>query len=881
MQRIYAGTAGGKRYFHGENGKLFDESGIEQTDAYAKVLKANFPPAPGTFNTQTPPPQASNQNQQNQPGQTPNPQNNDPTQSQFKNLSQQAAAGILRIAFPDLFRSATKYRRILNKKKKKTTKGQTNSSGNRKQWERELSLKIEVVGSNVRTNGELLRQQLTMQERSIELLEKISQGTIGRGKEDPGGIAGKLAGALGMMKKFILPALGVAGAAAIGGAALYMSNQNKQADNLSPNEDTDHKSTPKQVPSQPGDTQKDTRAVAEAKQQQHKPTGRTLDIKTDQLNFEAKTIRLEARTITINATSSSTGGMSGSGSGGAQPPTAQTPGGQQDSSAPQYDQMGNPTGQREESGQNTSTGNGTNAAPGKPTYGQGVPEPGQPAIPSDGRVPAGAVFKPDVVTPMSPGGTNPAAPGFGSVEGGQGAELLGKNNVYDPKNPQTPESIRQNDIIPTQSFKPDQSSEPVKEGGNSYLRDQRSKYADELKNPETRKLLGGILSAENPGAGPGVVESLMNRTSLVNEQRATQGKPPLTLKDMITGHPSIGGGKSFYGPMRTGAINEHLAKMNDPKYAGRMNHYINQALAGSNVVKGHTDQGSAGDPNYTKGGTGVNINGERFNDWGFKGAKEFRLNQQKQVELAAAKDKANPSKPNSITNANAQNTKKMIGGDVGVGDLGTMFGKTSMTDVKGMGGISGAAREMDDKSRTVEETARKDIAATSDKPDRDSLMAARIQGNSGYERPNDTMKAPPGKFTDELIENKLNEEAGFQRWLGWKQIGPGQQRRKELSKDPWNDEPGFDAPRPLDSINPAPGEIPEANAGRQDGGDSGGQSSSDGPAERTEGSQNRLSDPTNGSKKPKPIRQVDIPKYYPQYNDFGDSKTTGVGIGVA
>lgn len=162
--------------------------------------------------------------------------------------------------------------------------------------------------------------------------------------------------------------------------------------------------------------------------------------------------------------------------------------------------------------------------------------------------------------------------------------------------------------------------------GAKYLAERREPFRKELSdNPRTRELLGAIISAENPGAGPAVAESLFNRTELVNRDRAKRGLPPLTLEDMIRGTPSIGGGKSFYGPMRTGAVNSHLQRMrSDPKYAARMDYLIKQALDGSNTIRGHTDQGSAGDPNYERGGVGVNINKERFNHWAYRGAKEYQ-----------------------------------------------------------------------------------------------------------------------------------------------------------------------------------------------------------------------------------------------------------------
>ncbi|HEY2210276.1 MAG TPA: hypothetical protein VGH62_01410 [Bradyrhizobium sp.] len=173
-------------------------------------------------------------------------------------------------------------------------------------------------------------------------------------------------------------------------------------------------------------------------------------------------------------------------------------------------------------------------------------------------------------------------------------------------------------------------------GGAKFLAAKRAAFRRELdENPGTRELLGGVLSSENPGAGTAVIESLFNRTEMVNQKRAIKGLPPLSLRDMIVGHPSIGGGKSFYGPIRSGVIQQHLRRMrNDPRYRARMNALIDSALSGSNTIKGYTDQGSAGDPNYIKGGVGININRERFNDWGFPGSREWRLHRQHEFDAA-------------------------------------------------------------------------------------------------------------------------------------------------------------------------------------------------------------------------------------------------------
>jgi hypothetical protein len=208
----------------------------------------------------------------------------------------------------------------------------------------------------------------------------------------------------------------------------------------------------------------------------------------------------------------------------------------------------------------------------------------------------------------------------------------------------------------------------------------REPFAAELKDPSTRRLLKAIISAENPGAGSAVVESLMNRTAMVNEARAAKGQPPLTLKAMIQGDASIGGGKSFYGPVRTGAVNEHLFRVDSDKdYSARLDSNIASALGGADTIKGHTDQGSKGDPNYVTGGVGVNINGERFNDWGYGGARAWR---EKQQALAAGPVPLDPtpnvgaSESTYADQAQVEAAKKMVDPTPNVGSGASGYAET-------------------------------------------------------------------------------------------------------------------------------------------------------------------------------------------------------------
>ena len=162
---------------------------------------------------------------------------------------------------------------------------------------------------------------------------------------------------------------------------------------------------------------------------------------------------------------------------------------------------------------------------------------------------------------------------------------------------------------------------------NAFLASQRAGFKSELdQNPELKKRLAAVVDLENPGAGTAVAESLMNRMAMSGGTIAS----------------GIGGGdKSFYGPVRKGQdVTRQQELERDPaKMAERMKQ-IDEALAGSNITKGATDQGSKNDPNYQAGGTGVNINGERFNDWGGHGgveaSRKWREAQQAEANKSAA-----------------------------------------------------------------------------------------------------------------------------------------------------------------------------------------------------------------------------------------------------
>ena len=145
-------------------------------------------------------------------------------------------------------------------------------------------------------------------------------------------------------------------------------------------------------------------------------------------------------------------------------------------------------------------------------------------------------------------------------------------------------------------------------GGRAYLFSQRERFKKEFEaNPQLKLRAAAILSLENEGAKTGVLESMYNRANIPGHRQTAE-------------HALAGGPHSFYGPARhPGMVEARMrALASNPRHLERLNRLIEESYY-SNIIKSHTDQGSAGDPNYIAGGTGVNINRERFNDSGCLG----------------------------------------------------------------------------------------------------------------------------------------------------------------------------------------------------------------------------------------------------------------------
>ncbi len=164
---------------------------------------------------------------------------------------------------------------------------------------------------------------------------------------------------------------------------------------------------------------------------------------------------------------------------------------------------------------------------------------------------------------------------------------------------------------------PDQPASNLK--GSDFLREQRARFADELKNnPQTRKELAALTTLEGNPAN--VTEALMNRMAMIHGTIA---------KGMHSG---------FYGPINRGQLAGAMAALErNPKRMAQVNKAIDEVLAGRNVLRGATDQGMVSDPNGRWPGGRVYGQDQVYNDWGggpggHEGARRFREAQQRQVE---------------------------------------------------------------------------------------------------------------------------------------------------------------------------------------------------------------------------------------------------------
>jgi len=198
--------------------------------------------------------------------------------------------------------------------------------------------------------------------------------------------------------------------------------------------------------------------------------------------------------------------------------------------------------------------------------------------------------------------------------------------------------------------------------GSEYLKARRQRMADELNaDPELKKQFAAIISAEHESDPVAVAESALNRAEYTKSSVAAR----LT--------------KAFYGPLRNPNFLPGRVRQleRDPKRMARLMAAIDAALAGSNLLKGATDQGSGADPNVGWSGGRIKRFGEVYNDWGggpggHEGARRFREEQQRRVrEGAQGRDNLTTDEMQRRQQRETIDKQSMRGGWDGDSDLGT------------------------------------------------------------------------------------------------------------------------------------------------------------------------------------------------------------------
>lgn len=157
-------------------------------------------------------------------------------------------------------------------------------------------------------------------------------------------------------------------------------------------------------------------------------------------------------------------------------------------------------------------------------------------------------------------------------------------------------------------------------GNSEFLRRERQGFMEQLQDPAVRQRVAGMALLEDARNPTSAVESLANRFGYVNSERAKQGLPPVTVDQMLS--------SGFYGPINRGQLPGAISRLeNNPGLNSRMNEAIDRVGAGSNLIRGFTDQGLPSDPNGWRQPQMSLGTGNIFNDWnggGRLGAGDYR-----------------------------------------------------------------------------------------------------------------------------------------------------------------------------------------------------------------------------------------------------------------
>lgn len=315
LQQASKASIGGKNYFYTQQGVLVDEAGVQveqkqaQTYADLGLLHPYSPPTPATEQPEVQPAQAK-------------PTAKTTSESGFiggmGRVGAQITKDVLRAAFPDVYKLGADIVTAYQKGSKDSQQKDQKEKELNQSKQDSLILRYSINDNNalLKQNGELIRQQLANQERSLTVLRKISDGVdrlvmlqslsslipdlpgLGRGR-GRGRLGGLLRGRAGLITGGL-----VAGAAAIGAGAYLMSGQRDEEPQTPAPEtpaapEQDRQDTgPTETITAPNQTTTPGLSAAEAREPD---TDTSLSFKAEDIKFESNKLLFDVDTLTIDA----------------------------------------------------------------------------------------------------------------------------------------------------------------------------------------------------------------------------------------------------------------------------------------------------------------------------------------------------------------------------------------------------------------------------------------------------------------------------------------------------------------------------------------------------------------------------------------------------